>query len=350
MNLEQATQPTFAAHQTFHPRFGWIKKGFDAAKRDENTFTRDDAPVALGVGKNMVEAIRFWSLATRVIRRDPNPDRPRMSVYTPTNFGHALLDSKSGLDPFIEDPTTLWMLHWQACRPTSLLPVWWLTFNEFTAMEFDEDELLRYVNAEIDSTTWPTPVPASVRKDVDCLLRTYSKRRLQGRQTLDDLLDSPFRDLGLIATAPTQSNRFRFVVGDKPGLSAAAITYAALDFMRRTDPDSSTVSLTRLTSDPGSPGRIMKLSERTILAALERSVASVSGLAIANPAGATQLAVDKDPADLALVVVYAHHRRRRPDIEFPNTAIAGPLAAEAAAVASSRRRNATPQTHRKAAS
>lgn len=70
MAIEQATRKTkidssgssksivFARHETFHPRFGWLKKGFDRAAIDSEVFLRPDAPVRLGVGKNMVRAIR----------------------------------------------------------------------------------------------------------------------------------------------------------------------------------------------------------------------------------------------------------------------------------------------------
>jgi hypothetical protein len=87
----------FANHQTFHPRFGWIKKGYDAAVADPNVFNLKSAPVRLGVGKNMVEAIRFWAMATKVTTRRPHPERPRLSVHTPTHVGRALLDDRLGL-------------------------------------------------------------------------------------------------------------------------------------------------------------------------------------------------------------------------------------------------------------
>src|SRR5687767_1084082 len=133
MTLETFAAPTFAAHQTFHPRFGWIKKAYEAAAVDPDMFNKPDAPIRLGVGKNMVEAIRFWGTATHVIVREKNPNRPRMSVTYATNVGRALLDDKIGLDPYLEDPTSLWMLHWLAiCSPT-ILPVWWSTFNDLTA-------------------------------------------------------------------------------------------------------------------------------------------------------------------------------------------------------------------------
>jgi len=38
----------FARHETFHPRFGWLKKGFDKTVEDSQIFLKVDAPVRLG--------------------------------------------------------------------------------------------------------------------------------------------------------------------------------------------------------------------------------------------------------------------------------------------------------------
>ena len=38
----------------------------------------------------------------------------------------------------MEDPGTLWLLHWLPLAPKPQLPVWWLAFNEFNAVEFAE--------------------------------------------------------------------------------------------------------------------------------------------------------------------------------------------------------------------
>ena len=60
-------KPVFARHETFHPRWGWLKKGFDAASANfdaasanKSIFLQEDAPVRLGVGKNMVSSMRYW--------------------------------------------------------------------------------------------------------------------------------------------------------------------------------------------------------------------------------------------------------------------------------------------------
>ncbi|MBD0862455.1 DUF4007 family protein [Gordonia sp. zg691] len=308
MTLEQAAQPLFAGHQTFHPRFGWIKKGYDAAARNPDVFSEPDAPVNLGVGKNMVEAIRFWAVTTRVIMRLPHPERPRQSIHVPTALGASLFSDDFGLDPFIEDPTTLWMLHWHALSAPSLLPIWRSTFNDFTPTEFTEQTLLDFCIDEIAATTWKQPKPSSIGKDVDCLLRMYTRREARARQTLDDLLDSPFRELGLVLPAPGTRSSYRFIRGPKPGLTDTAIIYACLDFMSRDRQTSSTV--TRLAVDPGSPGRIFKISEDDIVVAAETVASRVGGLTVARPAGTNQLVVSGDPDLVLLSLVTAHHRIR----------------------------------------
>lgn len=312
MTLEQSTTPIFANHQTFHPRFGWIKKGFDAAAREPGIFNEKSAPVDLGVGKNMVEAIRFWTLATKMVARSPHPDRPRTSVYTPTSIGRALLDDHFGFDPYMEDPATLWILHWHAISERSILPIWRLMFNDFGALEFAEDELLQFCLDEIAATTWNPPMKSSVQKDVDCLLRMYSRRDAQGRQSLDDLLDSPFRELGLIRPTSGGGRRktYRIVRGPKPSLPAAAVAYACLDYLSRSADGSSTITLTRLASDPGSPGRIMRLAEDDLADSLESVSRTVGHLRLTRPAGSTQLVVSAAPAQVAYEVLAARSAAR----------------------------------------
>jgi hypothetical protein len=119
-------------------RFGWLRKGFTAAENDSQTFSKPYATVELGVGKNMVNAIRYWCQAYKIIEEAVNSDRPRMPHLVPSAFGHQLLDD-DGWDPWLEDPATLWLLHWKLLGPGSqcLAPVWWTAFNLFTPEQFE---------------------------------------------------------------------------------------------------------------------------------------------------------------------------------------------------------------------
>ena len=54
MRLAEAAERVFARHETFHPRYGWFRKAYAFVGNDPRIFTRQDAPVRMGVGKNMV--------------------------------------------------------------------------------------------------------------------------------------------------------------------------------------------------------------------------------------------------------------------------------------------------------
>ena len=90
---------SFSGHESFSCKSLWLKKGFDFVANDID-FNAPEAVVALGVGKNMVSAIRFWMRAFGMTESD-----------TLTPLSYYLLDSESGKDPFMEDLGTLWLLH-----------------------------------------------------------------------------------------------------------------------------------------------------------------------------------------------------------------------------------------------
>ena len=60
------------------------------------------------------------------------------------------LASRAG-NPYMEDPGTLWLLHWQLLAPPSLLPVWWIAFNEFHPVEFTDEVLDHAVAVGLES-------------------------------------------------------------------------------------------------------------------------------------------------------------------------------------------------------
>lgn len=310
MRLDQSAQPTFARHETFHPRYGWLKKAYDGAAADPRVFTNEQATVLLGVGKNMVRAIRFWGLAARVLTHAPDPDRPRLPLTVPSRIGVTMF-ADDGWDPYCEDPATLWLLHWWMLAPVSLLPAWWVAIHDFSGVEFTEDQLQGFVADHIAGTPgWEAPHPSSLQKDVSCFLRTYTAHGGPARSGIDDWLDCPFRDLGLLRSVPGQARTYRFVIGHKPTLPGEVVAFAALDFLARTDSGSRTVTLSRLATEPGGPGRAFRLTEAALTVALDQ-VAGPDGFRLASPAGIPQLSFDGDPAELATHTLHRYYSQRR---------------------------------------
>lgn len=290
MSLELDASPTFAAHQTFHPRFGWLKKSFDGVVSNPGIFSSENAMIQLGVGKNMVEAIKFWGQAFKVIIQNSTSGKGKgqMSV---THLGNLIFNDELGLDPYLENPSTLWLFHWFALTAPTDLPLWRIMFNEYSAVEFRVEEFSEFVDEQLSGTSWRIPVQASLDKDIDCIIRMYSTRSARGRQTIDDLMDSPFRSLDAISPSPAGEGHFRLSLGRKPHLTDLVILYSSIDFMVTSDSNSHSVTSTRLARDSGSPGRLFKISEEEIIQNLESACAKVKSCALVAPAGTTQLMI-----------------------------------------------------------
>jgi len=309
MRLYEAAEPIFARHETFHPRYGWFRKAYNTAATTLDGFSTNDAPVNMGVGKNMVRSIKFWGQAAKVITKDPDSPNPRSSEMIPTKFGHALFDPANGWDPFMEDPGTIWLLHWMLLAPPSHVPVWWVAFNELHAVDFDDKTLEAVMTAQLEATSaWSSPNPSSIVKDISALLRTYAPVVKSGRAVFDDLLDCPLRELGLINHSAATGNH-RFVLGAKPTLPDDIVTFSALDYLTRREHSGSTITLAHLANEPGGPGRAFKLSEQDLHLALARTASGIKALELLSPTGAQQLSWSAPPSQIAIEVLNTYFNK-----------------------------------------
>ena len=250
--------PSFAGHQTFAMRAGWLKKALDALAADAQFFARDEALVELGVGKNMVTAIRHWVLATGLARSSGRE-------LTATALGELLLRD-DGFDPYLEDPATLWVLHWNLCGPGSSSFTFAWAFNFLREWEWTREKLGEELSVAVTRGGGKAPSAATLGRDVDVFLHSYAAGARAGGNS-EDGLDCPLRELGLIA--PAFEHHFRFAVGPKPSLPMAIFAYALAKFWSFAAPDSATISAREIAHAPGSPGVVFKLDENSTLAYLD---------------------------------------------------------------------------------
>jgi hypothetical protein len=283
----------FARHETFHPRFGWLKKGFDRTSADSGIFLREDAPVRLGVGKNMVRAIRYWCSAFKLLKDDQ-----------PTEFGQQLLSS-GGWDPYLEDPASLWLLHWKLLESPNLATTWNFTFNHFHQVEFTVEELF-YQLCEYRDREAPRISDSSLKKDVNCILRMYVVQ--PSNQVSEDSLDCPFTQLGLIHTAGDSRHQM-FRVGPKPNLAPEIIVYACL--RHSAGSSAKTISIANLLYDMGSPGFVFKLTESAICDAIETVARRWKQISLSDAAGKLQFAFADQPQSLAADILASYYRSGR---------------------------------------
>lgn len=252
--------PQLSGHETFPLRYGWLKKAHDAVvaaggEADVRTVFGDDAIARFGVGKNMVSAIRHWAQVTGILTESSATRTVRATTLGETLFG------ADGLDPYMEHPATLWLIHWQlAARPTKT--TWFWAFNQFPGVTFERDQLVKGIERLAKDRQWSRVASATVKNDVACFIRTYAAQLPSGRAGNDDALECPLAELGLIRGLGRRDG-FRFARGAKSSLGDGVFAYALVDFWSR-HTNAATLSLEAVAHEPGSPGRVFLLDENDV--------------------------------------------------------------------------------------
>ncbi|MDE5903617.1 MAG: DUF4007 family protein [Muribaculaceae bacterium] len=154
---------SFSGHESFTCKSLWLKKGYDYLLAGLR-FTDENAVVELGVGKNMVASIRYWLRAFGLTHDD------RLQP-----IARYIFDTEAGCDPFAEDETTLWVLHF--------LLVWQGTASIYSLLfEHMQRERRQFTKTDLENfIRRKCSVPEqknvfnlnTVRKDMGVLLRNY---------------------------------------------------------------------------------------------------------------------------------------------------------------------------------
>lgn len=260
----------FGGHQTFALRIAWLPKAAAAIERGEDPLSNPlDGVVSLGLGKNMVEALRCWidayGVATKVGGK-----------WNLTAFGRAMF-GLHGHDPFLEDQQTLWLLHWKiATLRTAPFFAWELLFNRWNEPTFTASAALQAFAQEAERAQRPLS-PVSSKQHLDVWLHTY----LPGRSSRsEEALDSPLSSLRLIRQVGTREfaegrneQVYGFDLEVKAGISQATFEYCLHDWWNTDLEHEETVTLNEAAFSRMGPGRIFRMPE----AEVRERVASLSG-------------------------------------------------------------------------
>jgi len=282
---KEETRPTFGGHEKFVLRQGWLRKGFEAVSSDPLVFTREEALVILGVGKNMVRSIRHWCLATGLVEEVHGTRIAHPLRVSP--LGRNLL-SDNGWDPYLENSGTLWLLHWQLASNYTRSMVWALTFSSYLAEEFTKRDLIKYISGQFERSGIRT-TEGTIEREVDCCLRTYVPAQTRQTGNLEETLDCPLNELSLIRFTPEESI-YRFNTGPKPTLSSYIFGYTLLSFLSMHLHSRRTIAIDECLYPIGSPGQVFKLDEYSVMEYLEALESQMGGwMSIQETAGLRQI-------------------------------------------------------------
>jgi hypothetical protein len=244
----------FSGHQTFAFRYGWLEKGYAFIKSGKH-FSDESAIVDLGVGKNMVESIKYWCEMTGITEQGSISD-----------FGEKLLNHKNGWDPFLEDHASWWLLHWKLSTNPNYKTSGTALFSYLRKPEFSKQDVaeaaLRFSDTEKKS-----PSDNIIMRDVDCFIRSYcGLKRFERKKSGEESFDCPLQELNLIH--PMHGGDFyRFLIGPKTSLPAEIIGYAICDYFGQQK--KSTMTIQGVLYKEGSPGQVFMLDENALIESIQ---------------------------------------------------------------------------------
>lgn len=285
--LSSDYQPQFSGHETFPMRYGWLKKAYDAVKESQashgehSVFNDSGAIAKFGVGKNMVASIRHWATQCDVIKPGGKGNQADVGA-----IGEKIFDD-NGLDPYMEYPSTLWLIHWKLSA-NSKLTTWYWVFSHLPTDNFERETIVQGLLKLGEERQWSRMSKATIKRDVECFVRTYASKPATGKQTHEDTMESPLTELSLIK-ATGRKDGFRLIRGPKPTLGDGVFAYAVNDFWKHYS-TANTLSFEALAHHPGSPGKVFQLNEDELTDRLLRLEMTTDGsLKWSETAGLKQL-------------------------------------------------------------
>lgn len=273
-------KPVFSGHESFQCRHLWLKKGYDFVQQGKS-FSSEDAVLDLGVGKNMVGAIRYWLRAFDLLE-DQNQ---------PTLFAELLLNDE-GYDPYIEDDATLWLLHYHLVKK-GFATTYFLIFNELRKgrIEFTEEHFVKFVQWKSETTMPFQFNPNTIKSDFEVFHKLYI-----GSEVLkdkEDIISGILAELQLVRTLERSGKQafYHIEENEREDLPPEILLYAILD----NEDYGLSINFETLMTGYNSPGSIFAINRTGLLQKIESLVHQFDYIVFKDDAGVRELQFKNKP-------------------------------------------------------
>jgi hypothetical protein len=279
----------FSGHDSFICKHFWLKKGFDFVQ-NKGSFTDDEkAVVELGVGKNMVTAINYWLKAFDIFD----------SLNKPTEFGTYIFNKRTGVDPYVENLGTIWLLHYYLVK-TGKASIYSLFFNEFRKgkFEFTKDQLIRFVNRKLEGADQKSLTQNTLVTDISVFIRNYLKPDYKGNKIdVEDDFANLLIDLELMTNYQSENAEgkevewYKVQNEERIDLPYQIVLFAILD---NADYGNS-ISFRELLGGFNSPGSVFAINESGLYSKLEEITSNNKKIIYTESAGIRELQFKSKP-------------------------------------------------------
>ncbi len=258
----------FRAHDTFFIRKGWLYKGMKNVDHDPAVFmgVNGNPMDILGIGANMVKALRYWLQAVG-LTLEPPVGRKTQAL---TPFGELVYEH----DKYIEEMGTLWLLHYKLASfhedregVEDNATAWYYFFNEFKLNEFSRDDFVVQLNSYIRLNDNEVS-ERSLDDDFNCLISTYVPRIKSNPEKVkpESNIDCPLGELGLIDIISKKDRVYKKCAPKKDTLHPLILLAVILDNAN----GEKEIKISTIQNDKNNAGKIFNLDIITLVNLLNK--------------------------------------------------------------------------------
>lgn len=157
----------YSQHQSFYLRDRWLSKAIKNIQNNNSFFYEKDAFEKVGLGKNMVQSLKYWIIACKLFEEQKGESKKYHQI---TPLGQYV----KGKDRAIKYKNTAGLLHHSLTTNKDVSTTWYWFFNIYNETVFTREEILEDLKKWVDNQETRIVSENSLKKDIDCLIKLYT--------------------------------------------------------------------------------------------------------------------------------------------------------------------------------
>ncbi|MDM1508311.1 DUF4007 family protein [Myroides odoratimimus] len=192
----------FSGHDTFHCKQQWLLKGYEFTENQGyKEFNQTEKAIKLlGIGRNMVSSLKYWLDAFNITEN---------GNLTP--FANYIFSEHNGVDRYLEDEGTLWLLQFYICH-FKHASIYNLIFTEYfidkASYEFNDEKIISFINKFGDDRNIRRTSENTLSTDFKVFIRSYIATKKDAKNIEDDV-NSPLLELNLVEKVDSKGDLYR---------------------------------------------------------------------------------------------------------------------------------------------
>lgn len=157
----------YSQHQSFYLRDRWLSKAIKNIQLNSSFFFEKNAFEKVGLGKNMVQSLKHWIIATSLYEeiKEKNIKEHRI-----TPLGLFVKEN----DIAIKFINTAGLLHYSLATNLSVSTTWYWFFNIYNETVFTREEVVVELRKWVQNNEKRVVSENSLKRDIDCLIKLYT--------------------------------------------------------------------------------------------------------------------------------------------------------------------------------